>query len=89
MYNKLIPRRKGLADEFISEVEEFVSYACQLLTCVEEETIRCPCVKYDCRKLQNVYMVKLHLYQKGFRPNYYYWTNHGEEVVVNSPVPYL
>ena len=34
-------------------------------------------------------MVKLHLYQKGFRPNYCYWTNHREEVVVNLPMYYM
>ena len=46
-------------------------------------------MKCDCRKLQNVDMVKLHLYQKSFRLNYYYWTNHGEEVVVDSLVSCL
>ena len=62
MYNSLIPRQRGLTNEFVGEVEEFVSYACQLPTYVKEGIIRCSCVKYDCRKLQNIDMVKLHLY---------------------------
>ena len=61
MYNRLILEQIGPTNEFISKVEEFVSYAGQLLTYVEG-TIKCPYVKCDYRKLQNVDMVKLHLY---------------------------
>ena len=61
-YNRLILGQRGLTDEFISGVKEFVSYVCQLPTYVEEGIIKCPCVKCDCRKLQNVDMIKLHLY---------------------------
>ena len=62
MHKRLIPRQRGLTYEFISGVKEFVSYACQLPTYVEEGIIKCPCVKCDCRKLQNVDMIKLYLY---------------------------
>jgi len=41
--------------------------------------LRCPCAKCGCKVFKNVDQVGLNLYQEGFMPNYYWWTNHGEE----------
>ena len=80
MYDRVLPNRGGLTDAFYAGVETFISHACGLDQFLHEGTIRCPCVKCDCRKMQTVDEVRVHLYKKGFRPNYSYWTSHGEEL---------
>ena len=40
--------------------------------------LKCPCVKYRNIPYLDVDTIKLHLYQRGFRANYYRWVHHGE-----------
>nr|XP_033517647.1 uncharacterized protein LOC104118015 [Nicotiana tomentosiformis] len=47
---------------------------------LSEWVIRCPCVKCKGGKLLQPYVVKIHLYKKGFMKNYYVWTIHGEDI---------
>lgn len=51
-----------------------------------EGTIRCPCVICDCRNIKTPNEVRDHLYKKGFRTNYFYWTSHGEERPISIPI---
>lgn len=77
MYNRLMPGRKGYTDAFVNGVDEFVSFACQEAD-LSSGKIRCPCSKCKNLKFLDTEEVKVHLYRKGFIPNYWYWTCHGE-----------
>ncbi|XP_070043436.1 uncharacterized protein [Nicotiana tomentosiformis] len=78
MYNRNHPNRGGLKEEFVEGVKGFIAYAKTLSEFCNEGTIRCPCAKCNCIKLLIPEDVKVHLYRKGFRENYYVWTVHGE-----------
>ncbi|XP_070033241.1 uncharacterized protein [Nicotiana tomentosiformis] len=78
MYDRNYPNRGGLKEEFVEGVKGFIAYAKTLLEFRNEGTIRCPCAKCKCIKLLIPEDVKVHLYRKGFRENYYMWTVHGE-----------
>ena len=71
-----MPGRKGVMDEFYKGVDVFVSFACQKAE--SNGNIRCPCSQ--CRNLKYIdpEEVKVHLYRKGFTPDYWYWTCHEE-----------
>lgn len=86
MYKRVLPNRVGLEDSFYEGVETFVSHACRLDLFKDEGKIRCPCMTCDCRDRVTPDEVRDHLYRKGFRPNYYYWTSHGEEAPEPTPV---
>ena len=77
MYNRLMPGRKGYTDAFLNGVTEFVSFACQQAY-LSNGNIRCPCSKCKNLKYLDPEEVKVHLYKKGFIPDYWYWTCHGE-----------
>jgi len=77
MYNRLMLDRRGYTDAFLQGVDDFVSYACQE-TNVSNGKIRCPCSKCKNLKFFHFEEVKVHLYKKGFMPEYWYWTCHGE-----------
>ncbi|KAK2369072.1 hypothetical protein QL285_082226 [Trifolium repens] len=77
MYNRLNRGRKGFTDEFLNGLNEFVSFALQQ-ECIVNNNIRCPCSNCKNVPLKHVEDVKLHLLQAGFKPNYWYWTCHGE-----------
>ena len=72
------PGLRPLNPEFVDGVEEFVNYACQSSIYLSEGTIRCPCVKCNGGKLLKYEIVKVHLYKKVFKPDYWYWTDHRE-----------
>ncbi|GAU43465.1 hypothetical protein TSUD_141030 [Trifolium subterraneum] len=40
--------------------------------------IRCPCASSKCRRFHSEEDIKVHLRKKGFQPNYWIWTSHGE-----------
>ncbi|XP_038693762.1 uncharacterized protein LOC119991488 [Tripterygium wilfordii] len=79
MYNRLLPGRKGITDNFLLGVEEFISFACQHPIFLSEGKLRCPCSKHKNQRYLTPDEVKVDLYRKGFTPNYWYWTSHGEE----------
>lgn len=86
MYNRNLPHRVGLTDEFLYGVEGFMSYVCSREQFTRDgRLIRCPCVRCACMKFLDMDSVKLHLYQKGFMANYYSWTCHGEESLTTDP----
>jgi len=77
MYDRFMSDRSGYKDAFLKGVDEFVSYACEE-TNLSNGKIMCSCSK--CKNLKFIYFeeVKVHLYKKGFIPEYWYWTCHGE-----------
>ncbi|CAJ2652475.1 unnamed protein product [Trifolium pratense] len=79
MYDRVNPNRFGLKDTFFSGVGMFVNKAMEQPQFLNHGEIRCPCVKCKCIDLKTPNEVKCHLYQFGFLPNYYIWTEHGEE----------
>ncbi|WJX62809.1 hypothetical protein P8452_47766 [Trifolium repens] len=79
MYDKVNSNRFGLKDSFLSGVGEFVNKAMEQAQFLNHRVIRCPCVNCKCIDLKTPREVKHHLYKYGFLPNYYIWTEHGEE----------
>nr|XP_009770751.1 PREDICTED: uncharacterized protein LOC104221384 [Nicotiana sylvestris] len=78
MYDRNNPNREELKEEFVEGVKGFIAYAKTLPEFCDEGTIRCPCAKCKCIKLLIPGDVKVHLYKKEFRENYYVWTVHEE-----------
>ncbi|XP_070012997.1 uncharacterized protein [Nicotiana sylvestris] len=78
MYNRNYPNRRFLREKFIEGVEEFITHAMSLEPFLIGGLIRCPCVKCKCLHYFGPEDVKTHLYQKGFKDNYFVWTSHGE-----------
>lgn len=80
MYHRL-DANKHLIDEFREGVYEFLQFVIsQEKFKIDGETMRCPCVKCKCKVFKFVDQVGLDLYQHGFMPNYYWWSNHGEDL---------
>ena len=80
MYNRLLPGRKGITDQFLRGVEEFITFACQHPIFLSEGKLRCPCLRHKNQKYLTPDEVRVDLYRKGFTSNYWYWTSHGEEM---------
>ncbi|XP_009615479.1 uncharacterized protein LOC107799504 [Nicotiana tabacum] len=76
MYDRNLPNRWGLRDEFVQGVDEFINHAKSFSQ--NKGMIRCPCAKCKCRKWLKLEDVKTDLYSKVFMDNYYVWTSHGE-----------
>lgn len=83
MYNKNLPGRKGLTDEFRSGVNDFLEVATSKPEYMSGEKIRCPCLKCKNCKFLNPDEVKEHLWRRGFMDDYYNWTCHGEPFYAN------
>lgn len=71
MYNRNYPNRRGLLEDFVERVDDFIRPAMSLSSYQIEGVIRCPCVKCDCVKFKKLEKVKFHLYRKGFIENYF------------------
>ncbi|KAG5124995.1 hypothetical protein JHK82_031732 [Glycine max] len=52
----------------------------------KREQTRCPYKKCKCKVFKFVDDVMRDLYEEGFMPNYYWWTNHGEELPQFPPI---
>ena len=76
MYNRL--DGMYLSKVFIAKVDEFIMFACAQEEYKGYKKLKCPCVKHRNIPYLDVDTVKLHLYQRGFRANYYRWVHHGE-----------
>nr|XP_027186018.1 uncharacterized protein LOC113784049 [Cicer arietinum] len=79
VYDRLYVQRGGLKPAFAKGVEEFITKAISRNQFVKDGGIRCPCHNCMCSSILSASEVKLHLYRFGFQPNYWYWTEHGEE----------
>ena len=81
-----IGSNKDITNEFIAGVFEFIEFAYTQEQHKLEGKLRCPRKKCKCRQYHEVDDVKVHLCKKGFMPNYYYWTNHGELMPSIPPI---
>ncbi|GAU42074.1 hypothetical protein TSUD_326520 [Trifolium subterraneum] len=73
-------RQGGLKPTFIRGVDEFIKKAEKQRRKVKQEGgIRCPCDMCMCVSVLSASEIKVHLYNHGFQPNYWYWTDHGEK----------
>ena len=80
MYNRNLPKRKGLREEFISGVDQFINFALSNEECQKNgESVRCPCSKCRNRRFEHPNTVVEHLYRRGFVDDYWIWTCHGED----------
>jgi len=71
MYDRCYSGRRGSKESFVLGVEEFVRVARQSRCFELEGRIRCLCIKCDCIRILTDEVVKVHLYKKGFIPNYW------------------
>jgi len=80
MYDHCYSGRRGLKESFVVGVEEFIRTTRRSRYFELEGEIRCPCIKCDYTRILTDEIVKVHLYKKGFIPNYWIWTLHGEDM---------
>ncbi|PKA49514.1 hypothetical protein AXF42_Ash004054 [Apostasia shenzhenica] len=78
MYNRRTIDRR-LTDEFVAGVQQFLDYAFSQTIHVSKNTVRCPCLKCKNMRFHNKDEITVHLWSRGFMPNYHVWTSHGEE----------
>ncbi|XP_021716717.1 uncharacterized protein LOC110684586 [Chenopodium quinoa] len=64
--------------DFVKGVDEFLKYVKDHPESSNPNEVRCPCFKCKNKWLWDAETVKIHLYRKGFVPNYYAWMFHGE-----------
>jgi len=79
---------RRLKQRFIDEVFEFVSIAIDQPSYVEDEGIRCPCVRYFCQKILKPSHVRVHQLEYGFKPYYHIWIYHEENRPTNDNLTY-
>jgi len=82
MYDRCYSGRRGLKKSFVLGVEEFVQVVTQSRYFELEGGIRCPYIKCDCTRILTYEVVKCTFIKKGFIPNYWIWTLHGEDMLV-------
>ncbi|XP_021867293.1 uncharacterized protein [Spinacia oleracea] len=77
MYNRV--NGNFLSSTYAEKVDEFIEFSCKQENVMIDGLLKCPCAK--CRNVPYLDpdVVKFHLYQNGFRPNYHKWTFHGED----------
>ncbi|XP_021727641.1 uncharacterized protein LOC110694778 [Chenopodium quinoa] len=76
MYKRTIGQ--SINPDFVKGVDEFIQYVRDHPERSNPNEVRCPCVKCKNKRLWNADTVKIHLYDKGFVPNYYVWMCQGE-----------
>jgi hypothetical protein len=85
--NNRVDSHKNITEEFGIGVDEFIKFALKKdADNIGRGDIRCPCKKCKCLKFLRPLLVRTHLCKKGFMSDYYYWTNHGEDIPPIPPV---
>ena len=84
MYNRVVNHE--VTSEYIDGVKNFIQFAFSRPDNLKkrchdsnEDCIMCPCVVCQNSRVMNESEVGQHLLQKGFRPDYFVWENHGEK----------
>ena len=86
MYQRLDDNKRW-TNEFREGVFEFVQFVTsQDMFQMQGEQTRCLSKKCKCKVFKFVDDVMRDLYEEGFMPNYYWWTNHGEELPQFPPI---
>jgi hypothetical protein len=65
-------------------VELFIDAVKQKPVVLRAGGIRCPCAVCQCRYIYSEDDIRYHLRTKGFQPNYWIWTSHGETIPSNQ-----
>ncbi|KAK2362060.1 hypothetical protein QL285_087156 [Trifolium repens] len=79
MYDRYYPGNTGQIKEiFKLGVKLFIKTVKQSPVVIREGGIRCPCAVCECGRILGEDEIKYHLYTKGFKPNYWVWSSHGE-----------
>ncbi|XP_072079067.1 uncharacterized protein [Arachis hypogaea] len=79
MYNRNLPNRGGLRQEFVNGVRHFIdTVKKQPQFVLEGGVLRCPCNKHKNKIFLTPDEVLLDLYKYGFMPRYWCWDSHGE-----------
>ena len=73
MYNKNLPGRWGLTDEFHIELELFLNFASIKYDFMDGNKLICQCKKCSNGKFLDIDKVREHLCRFEFIPNYYNW----------------
>ncbi|KAL0454855.1 UNVERIFIED_CONTAM: hypothetical protein Slati_0824700 [Sesamum latifolium] len=82
MYNKNFPEMADLTPEFEHGVKNFIEWAKGQRGHMDGDKIRFPCRKCKNTKFRTPDEVSYHLCMRGFTVEYYNWTSHGEESVL-------
>ncbi|XLR26498.1 hypothetical protein S83_054398 [Arachis hypogaea] len=82
MYNRLRHGRKDLTSEFTKGVS-FAERSADL----SSGQIRCPCSRCKNKVYMKSENVIIHLYRKGFVPDYWLWTSYGENNPTLCEIP--
>ncbi|KAK2426327.1 hypothetical protein QL285_025010 [Trifolium repens] len=87
MYDRNNPGKRGqVKEEFKIGVELFINTVKYNPVVIREGGIRCPCVACQCIRMGSEDEIRAHLYKKGFQPNYWVWSSHGEGRSTSVPV---
>ncbi|XP_019094576.1 PREDICTED: uncharacterized protein LOC109129967 [Camelina sativa] len=80
MYNRIDGRTNNISKEFLAGVEQFMNFAnSQPMAQNSGGRFYCPCVKCQNDVILHGTTISNHLHSKGFMPNYYVWSEHGED----------
>ena len=82
MYQRRRDNKGLISEHFYNGVDVFVEFTVNNKG--NEKEIRCPCSMCKLLKYLIPNMVKVHLRQYGFIPNYLLWKRHGENIAVNQ-----
>jgi hypothetical protein len=87
MYDRNNPGKRGqVKEEFKIGVELFINTVKYNPVVIREGGIRCPCASCQCIRMGSEDEIRAHLYKKGFQPNYWVWSSHGEGRSTSVPV---
>ena len=81
MYKKNLSDCRGLTDEFIFGLEQFLHFACTQVDFMDGNKLRRPCRRCRNGKYLECDKVREHLCRVSFTPNYYNWTCYGEPFI--------
>ncbi|XP_025670335.1 uncharacterized protein [Arachis hypogaea] len=86
MYDRTYDQRRGLKPSFIKGVNEFVDACTRIDEFLRGGLVRCPCSRCQCGTFKQLIDIKIDLYTHGFKPNYWVWTEHGEEIPTENQI---
>ena len=78
MYNRKDPETREVTKEYRVGLRAFIHQATNNPYAKRDGNIFCPCRTCKNNQYLEIDIVKTHLYNRGFMPNYYVWFSHGE-----------